>query len=279
MKLIAAVSLSGLLAAAISAFPAAAQQNSTTYARLQRNMARGWNTWNTRSVTSHVLLPEGLSINVGIKHNAIYQETWLPELLIGRQGPDAEQVFPGIHTNVPHAEDGLYTDLRVRWRGHDMRIQSATQQNDLVLLVTPLRNEAALAPTIVFSISMLWNRSGSLQKSKYHMAASLPGKTVNVYLTGQDSVDFGIPVAGAYFTTVLGGPVAVSTGKPRSLEEVQSIIERTRVTAEQRAGENTPAAEIQRAIQTVLNWDTIHEPEHGRVITPVSRIFNIICGG
>jgi putative isomerase len=273
MKL-AAISLSGFLALAISVFPLAAQQNSTTYEQLQRDMARGWNTWNTRSVTSHVLLPEGLSINVGIKHNAIYQETWLPELLIGRQGPDAERIVPGIHTSVPHAEDGRYTDLRVRWLGHEMRIQSATEQNDLVLLITPLKNDAALAPTVVFSVSMLWDRAGSLQKSKDRITSSLPADTVNVYLTGQDSADFGIPVAGAYFTTTLDGPVAVSTGKRRSLQEIQLIIDHTRTAAERHAGENT-----ERAIQTVLNWDTIYEPEHGRVVTPVSRIFNIICGG
>jgi hypothetical protein len=87
---------------------------------------------------------------------------------------------------------------------------------------------------------MLWDRPGSLQKSKDRSTASLPAKTVNLYLTGQDSVDFGIPVAGAYSAT--DGPVAVSTGKRRSLQEIQLIIDHTRTTAEQHAGEDTERA-------------------------------------
>ncbi len=37
----------------------------TPYKDMQSRLARGWNTWNTRSVHSHVLLPEGLAINLG----------------------------------------------------------------------------------------------------------------------------------------------------------------------------------------------------------------------
>jgi hypothetical protein len=32
-----------------------------------RALARGWNTWNTNSVLSHVLLPDGLAINLCLK--------------------------------------------------------------------------------------------------------------------------------------------------------------------------------------------------------------------
>jgi hypothetical protein len=267
------------LAVAVCAFPAFAQQNAPQYTKLQHDLARGWNTWNTRSVTSHVLLPEGLSINVGIKNNAIYQEAWLPEALIDRQGPDAEQVFPGTHTSISHAEDGRYTDLRVRWRGHEIRIQTATEQNDLILLITPLKNDVALAPTIVFSLNMLWNRAGTLQKSKDCITALLPGHSVKAYLAGEDSLDFGIPVSGTYFMTVLDGPVAVTTGKPRTVQEAQTIVDRARRAVEEQAGGDPAANQVQRAIQTVLGWDTIYEPEHGRVVTPVSHIFNIICDG
>jgi|GEM_PF-5549338 len=41
----------------------------TPYAALQRRLARGWNTWNTRSVLSHVLLPAGFVLNLGIKEH------------------------------------------------------------------------------------------------------------------------------------------------------------------------------------------------------------------
>ncbi|HET6441189.1 MAG TPA: hypothetical protein VFH53_02340 [Phycisphaerae bacterium] len=80
------------------------------YENLKKRLAAGWNTWNTRSVLSHVLLPEGLALNLGLKEYR--QGGYLKETLIGRQGKGDEQVRPG-----PHAYDGRYTELVVEWRG------------------------------------------------------------------------------------------------------------------------------------------------------------------
>ncbi len=44
-----------------------AQLRSAEYAQVQQRLARGWNTWDTHSVTTQVLLPEGLTVRVGIK--------------------------------------------------------------------------------------------------------------------------------------------------------------------------------------------------------------------
>jgi hypothetical protein len=38
-------------------------------------------------------------------------------------------------------------------------------------------------------------------------------------------------------------------------------------------------AEVYKAIQTAVAWDTIYEPEHQRVVSPVSRIWNVSWGG
>jgi putative isomerase len=54
----------------------------TEYQSLQRRLASGWNTWNTRSVLSHVRLPDGAAINLGIKEYA--SGFHLREALIGR---------------------------------------------------------------------------------------------------------------------------------------------------------------------------------------------------
>ena len=44
---------------------------SAEYAQVQSRLARGWNTWDVHSVATQVLLPEGLAIHVGMKHNTI----------------------------------------------------------------------------------------------------------------------------------------------------------------------------------------------------------------
>ncbi|MBM4144528.1 MAG: hypothetical protein FJ225_13205 [Lentisphaerae bacterium] len=75
----------------------------TQYEELKSLLARGWNTWNTRSVLSHVLLPEAFAVNLGLRHPT--DGLYLKEALFGRSGKDEEQVRPG-----PHATDGSYTE-------------------------------------------------------------------------------------------------------------------------------------------------------------------------
>ncbi len=139
---------------------------SPEYAQVQQRLSRGWNTWDVQSVTTHVLLPEGLGVRVGIlKKTRITGDGFLPTALIGRLDPQAEQVFPG-----PHAYDGSYTDLRLTWQGLSLRIQSATDAGDLVLLVSPLPRSGdaaanALPATVVFSVGFLWNRPGTVARS------------------------------------------------------------------------------------------------------------------
>lgn len=137
------------------------------YADLKQRLARGWNTWNTRSVTSHVLLPEGFAVNLGFKE---YRGGGcLRHPLIGRPAKDEpkysagsilddEQVHPG-----PHAYDGSYTELNLKWRGIELTVQSAHDGDDVVLLVTPLTNQPKPAALIVES-AMLWNRHGKLSR-------------------------------------------------------------------------------------------------------------------
>src|ERR1700729_3795410 len=42
---------------------------SAEYRAVQKRLAQGWNTWDVHSVTTQVLLPEGLAIRVGMQHN------------------------------------------------------------------------------------------------------------------------------------------------------------------------------------------------------------------
>ena len=60
------------------------------YNEMQQKLASGWNTWNTRSVLSQVLLPENFAINFQLQD--VKSGTLLKEALIGRRGVDVEKV-------------------------------------------------------------------------------------------------------------------------------------------------------------------------------------------
>lgn len=43
------------------------QRDVKQYQQLKKELASGWNTWNTRSVLSHVLLPQAFAINLEVQ--------------------------------------------------------------------------------------------------------------------------------------------------------------------------------------------------------------------
>jgi putative isomerase len=252
---------------------------SARYQQLQTRLAVGWNTWDVHSVTTQVLLPDGLAIHVGLKHNTtLFQDAFLGDALIGRLNPGAEQVFPG-----PHSWDGSYTDLRLSWKGHDLRLQTAHDGNNLVMLATPLPSHplSPLPATIVFSVNYLWDRPGSAIRESGKIEVHGPLRSVAVYSTfatpGQEDVN--LPLSGPYFSTDFVRPVGISTGGPMSIEKIQATVEHAGQAYAQSVARNSKTADIVDAIQTVLGWDTIYEPEGRRVLSPVSRVWSVGWGG
>lgn len=244
------------------------------YEGLQRKLARGWNTWNTRSVLSHVLLPEGFSLNLGLREYVGRKN--LREALIGRQGQEDEQIYPG-----PHAYDGSYTELNLSWYGNDLCVQSAREGDDLLLLVTPLAipSQARREPLLVIESGILWNRSGFLALEDGALVGYFASQTIQVFPTKTLTPDPHVWASTPYLSMLLDGPVGISTGSRRTLEEIQQIIGERRAAFLTHFDGYGELAEVYRAIQTAMAWDTIYEPEHDRVVSPVSRIWNVNWGG
>ena len=228
-----------------------------------------------------MLLPEGVGDLLALST----QHPWvsvLRDVLIGRLDPGAEKVVPGRHS-----WDGSYTDLEVSWKGHRWRVQCAHDSEDLVMLVSPLHSKpvSALPPTIVFSVNFLWDRTGTAVRRPEFIEAQAAGKEVPVFCTcalpgtKQTTEDFDVPVSGAYFAADLTGPLGVSTGKSRTVFEIEAAIERQRDAYEHSIAAAGNAAPIADAIETTLGWDSIYEPDKQRVVSPVSRVWSVGWGG
>jgi hypothetical protein len=245
-----------------------------SYTLLKTRLTRGWNTWNTRSVLSHVLLPYGLAINLGLKEYG--SARYLKESFIGQQGKEQERIIPG-----PHASDGSFTELTLIWQGIEIVVQSATEgvapADDLVLLVTPRKLPYA-PPTLVAETGILWNRPGILHHDNGHIVFQdqplAPGMIIPIYPAGSPVNDPHIPAQTPYLALRLDQPVGISTGKQRSLDEIQEIIASRKT---QHATRSTNP--LHTAIQTCMAWDTIYDPADERAISPVSRIWSIGSGG
>jgi putative isomerase len=239
----------------------------TSYADVQRRLARDWNTWDTRSLLTQVLLPDCLAVSLGIKE--YYRGNALHSIQIGRRGEDSEEVILG-----PHAIDGAYTAVTVRWRGIELLVETAHAGDGLVVLVTPRANQAQPA-TLTVSVAMLWNRPGVVRHAGAGIAAELPGRDapVVVYGTAAQVDDPYVDLDGPYLAMRLDGPVGVSTGTPLDLARIQALMAAARDRLPS-AEPGTDAAH-RELVRDAIAWNTVYEPAGRRVITTPSRLWNV----
>ena len=239
------------------------------YTALKRQLARGWNTWDTRSVLTHALLPEGVALRLQV-HDRGTGKT-LENALQGGQGKEDAEIRLGSH-----AYDGSYTELALKWLGIALRVQSAAVDSDQVFLVTPL--EGGGHGAILVRPEMQFGKPGMFSIEKDRIEAKTPGKTVPIFVAGKNTG--GEPGAKAeYLTVLLDEPIGISTGTRRTVEEIRKAVEAAKRIFEQRRQQFGELADLYDAQQTALGWNVIYEPTRERVIAPVSRRWSVGWGG
>lgn len=237
------------------------KETSTKEAKaMSKKLIQGWNTWNTRSVLSQVLLPESFTINLAIKDHS---GNILEETLIGRDHYGSkERVIPG-----PHAYDGSYTELEFEWHNIKLRVQSASVNNELYLLVSPLN--VAQGDSLIITPRMLWNRKGEIKIDPQMIVGNTPTKNIKVYVNGNNKTIFSNAIH-----TSLEKNISVTSGNSKSVQYVESTIKTAKLKFETERLKFEKSSEVYNAMQTVLAWTTIYDPNNNRIINPVSRTFS-----
>jgi neutral trehalase len=86
-------------------------------------------------------------------------------------------------------------------------------------------------------------------------------------------------ITNPYIAVELSGPVAVSTDKKISAEELKTIMEGQKKKILGETSKYGDLAECYNAMRTCMAWNTIYEPEKEQIISPVSRLWSINWGG
>jgi len=233
-----------------------------------RKPVTGWNTWNVRSVLSHVHLPDAFTVSLGLK--AYSRGRCLTEGLIGRQGHQVEVIVPG-----PHAYDGSFTSLELEWDGAKVRVETAVDNDDWFAVVT-LLNQPVMNPALTISGAVLWNRPGSVRRNDKELIVESDDKSITVSASGTMRNDEPVVEMDApYLLIELQDSVCVATN-PARLQDAAAI-----VTAKREAfvASRNEMSEVYNAMQICLAWDTIYDPFKDRIVSPVSRIWSCDSGG
>ncbi len=247
-----------------------------TYEDMKNGYIKGWRTWNVRSVLSHVHMPDGFALNIAFKE---YKEGhYLKETLIGRFGDEygnepTETAFPGVH-----AFDGSYTEMTVRWCDMQIKVETATEDDRLAILVTPVKKQVKPA-MLVLEGGFLWGKRGWVERQENTLIGHSQSGSCQVFTSGTEMIDNNIPVQTAFLSVVLDGPIAFTTGIPCVLEDTVGFINRKKSEHERRNGVYGEHQEMYQAMESALSWDTIYDAKHDRVISPVSRLWSIRNGG
>lgn len=258
--------------------------------RFHRGRAVGWNTWDTRSVLRHVLLPEGLCINLGFSlpgkliwfENAFFGRQELPRTAgtqltsLDRQLPTGNsiEVRPG-----GHAYDGTYTSLELNLRGARFKVETASAGREWVAVIEPLQQEP-WSRALVIQLGLLWGCDGFTKSAGAgRLEAHLPGGVVAVTARGESYWDANLPVFGPHLAVRLDGPVVVGANCSLSLEGARQRIGAARARLEKSHEGYGAQREAHMAMQSCLAWNVIYEPRFDRILCPVARDWNCKRGG
>lgn len=233
------------------------------YTALQHHLAQGWNTWDVRSVLTHVYMPYAFAIDLNLVDA---QGKRINRFLIGDRGKDAPRLKPYSHTY-----DGYYTKISVAWHGHHFTVETAAEGSHNIMLITPAEDNKPGAKLIVHPKS-IWMRGNFVESQDGSFMIGPNDKSLKVqgYIHG----DFSSRNRNEQFIS-LDHPIAVCCGTDMTLHQVQAYI-KTHAdnfvqTKKKQYGANY---DCYNGMQTVLGWDTFYDPSIRKVISPVSRIWS-----
>ena len=247
------------------------------YKLLKQNFMHGWRTWNVRSVLSHVHMPDGLALNIGLKEyrgGAYLKETLIGRFPTSKTHNDNETAYPGMH-----AYDDSYTEMRVTWQDFDFKVESTVDDGELILLVTPAQLQPYPA-MLTLECGYLWNRPGWVEHSANGLVAHGPDGDIEIRTTGAPApFDANIPTQSPFIAVAFDGPIAFYTGAERTLAQMQSLIAQRRTALEAQYAKYGELSGMYSAMECAIAWDTIYDAQNDRVISPVSRLWSIGSGG
>lgn len=237
------------------------------YRQLQERLCRGWNTWYNDSMTSHTFLPDGFTVNFGLAqwNGKDYQRDFR------KSGMARTGILPGLRS-----DDGRYTSAELVRKDFALTLETASDGDDFVALVTPSNKCGHL---VVVEASYPWEYDGLVGRDGEKLVG-IRGDRKFVFSTTEKPAE--LPYVGLTAPRLgvrLERKIGFYTGRTRTLAEIESLVAARRAEQERRVASCGDKADAFKAMQTILAWNTIYDQPNKRAIAPVSRNWNIRWDG
>ncbi len=202
-----------------------AWKSSKEYIELNNRLKKGWNNWDAENVLSQILLPQGHSVNFRI----VCGKDTVANPHLG------DNEIPGlVITPFGHAYDGSYSDMLIKWKGMNIRMQTAAVGEELMVLFINDRPNDSTKLIIIPDIDIFTT-------------------------TGKGN------------TLKLAGKVGISTQRAVSIDEIENKISQAEKKHDSVRAQYGTNSKLYDAMQSVFAWNTIYDAANDRVFTPVSR--------
>jgi len=233
---------------------------------LNNAILNGWNTWDNRSISTQVLLPEGLAFNIQI--NDTLSGDSLHYIFPGNRVAGAEKV-----KTIAHTPTGSFTDFIVFWRKFGIRIQTVSKGKDINVLVQPL-DTCQNPGRLQVSVFMLYDKKGDIQKVPNKISSIIKGKTIELNSLNTDLDKSSKPI----FEFSLKQKIAFTTIKNNKLKDVETSIFKAQKEYNTMLASKGKQSESYDVIQNALNWSVVYDPAKNRAVTPVARTWSFGWG-
>ena len=242
---------------------------SLEYKTLQHNLCKGWNTWDTRSVVTHVLLPAYLGIELEFEDILTHKRISSP-FFIGEDKERLIKISPGAH-----AYDGSFSSLEFTWNDATIRIRSAHAGNDNIILLESLNEEAKKRIRVVARVKYMWDMCGEVNLVGEHIETTRGSDFNVIYMIGGPGENTKQELRRSMSEEF----VAISTGKKRNIKEIRDIVNQAEKKHERYSDKFGKEKESYKAMQAVQAWNVVYDPWNRRAIVPVTRSWNVARGG
>lgn len=233
------------------------------YNQLQTSLAKGWNTWDVRSVLTHVCLPYALAVDITLEDSDGKRAT---RFRVGDRGSDAPILHPYAHT-----PDGTYTKIGVCWQDAEFIVESSADGHRNFIFITPIKNPKGVKVSI--EPKGIWKRGvavavdkESFRLSVPHDDVVIPGVVLGNYLETQRHRII-MDGNSSVLVNCNGGDVDFSSARLLLDKTYSDIVKSDK-------GKYGDHYDSYNAMSTSLCWNNIFDPSIRKVITPVSRIWS-----